>query len=195
MRVAPASAADADRLAIRPYPQWLEEHVTLRDGRQVLLRPVRPEDEPAHSEFISRLSPEDSRFRFFHYVRSMPHSELARLTQIDYDREMAFIAMHRGPEGQPETLGVVRTVADPDNDVAELSIVVRSDLKRLGLGSQLLRKAVEHCRSRGTRVLEGDVLAFNESMLELARSFRGFTFASSDEEGVVRISYALQEPR
>jgi acetyltransferase len=193
MRVAPASAAGADRLAIRPYPQWLEEEVELRDGHRVLLRPVRPEDEPAHSEFVSRLSPEDSRFRFFHYVRSMPHSELARLTQIDYDREMAFVAIRPGPDGRPETIGVVRTVADPDNDTAELSIVVRSDLKRFGLGTRLLRKAADYCRSRGTRVLAGDVLAGNESMLELARRFGGFSFAPPDEEAVVRITLPLQQ--
>ncbi len=193
MRIAPASAADADRLAVRPYPKALEERVALRDGREVLLRPIRPEDEAAHSAFISSLSPEDSRFRFFHYVRSMPHTELARLTQVDYDREMAFVAIGRDGEGRPETLGVVRTVADPDNDVAELSIVVRSDLKRRGLGTQLLRKAIAHCRASGMRELAGDVLAGNESMLELARRFRGWILSEPDEEGIVRIRYPLQE--
>jgi acetyltransferase len=192
MRVARASTSAADRLAIRPYPQGLEERATLRDGREVVLRPIRPEDEAAHSEFISRLSPEDARFRFFHYVRSMPHSELARLTQIDYDREMAFVAIAPGAKGEPETIGAVRTVADPDNQTAELSIVVRSDLKRLGLGSKLLRKAVEHCRARGTRELAGDVLAGNESMLELTRRFQGWRISEPDEEGVIRIQYALQ---
>ena len=145
------------------------------------------------SAFISSLSPEDSRFRFFHYVRSMPHTELARLTQVDYDREMAFVAIGRDGEGRPETLGVVRTVADPDNDVAELSIVVRSDLKRRGLGTQLLRKAIAHCRASGMRELAGDVLAGNESMLELARRFRGWILSEPDEEGIVRIRYPLQE--
>jgi acetyltransferase len=88
-------------------------------------------------------------------------------------------------------VGVVRTVADPTNEVAELSIVVRSDLKRRGLGSHLLRKAVAHCRSRGTRELAGDVLAENESMLALAAQFKGFTFAEPDEQGIVRISFML----
>jgi acetyltransferase len=192
MAVARASQTDLDRLAIRPYPGWLEERVKLRDGTEITLRPVRPEDEPAHSQFISRLSPEDSHFRFFHYVRSMPHSELARLTQIDYDREMAFVATRHSPGGEPETIGVVRTVADPDNDTAEFSIVVRSDLKRQGLGTRLLRKAVDYCRSRGTRLLAGDVLAGNASMLELARRFEGFTVTDTDEEGIVRITYPLR---
>jgi acetyltransferase len=191
MAVAPAAGSGADRLAIKPYPEGLEEQVTLRDGTQVTLRPVRPEDEPAHSEFISKLSPEDSHFRFFHYVRSMPRSQLARLTQVDYDREMAFVATRPGPDGHPETIGVVRTVADPDNVTAELSIVVRSDLKRRGLGTHLLRRAVEYCRSRGTHELAGDVLAGNDSMLALAHRFTGFTLSDADEEGIVRIVHPL----
>lgn len=191
MAVAPATTRGAERLSIRPYPEGLEETVRLRDGTEVTLRPVRPEDEPAHSEFISRLSPEDSHFRFFHTVRSMPRTQLARLTQIDYDREMAFVATRPAPGGGTETIGVVRTVADPENESAELSIVVRSDLKRRGLGTHLLRKAIAYCRSRGTKELAGDVLAGNESMLELARRFTGFTASRSDEEGIVRISHPL----
>ncbi|HEX8907849.1 MAG TPA: bifunctional acetate--CoA ligase family protein/GNAT family N-acetyltransferase [Anaeromyxobacteraceae bacterium] len=191
MAVARPPPGARDRLAIPPYPRSLEETVKLRDGTEVLLRPVRPEDEPAHSEFISRLSPEDSHFRFFHYVRSMPHTQLARLTQVDYDREMAFVATRRTPEGEPETIGVVRTVADPDNQAAELSIAVRTDLKRRGLGTHLLRKAIDYCRSRGTKELAGAVLAGNESMLQLARRFDGFQVSDTDEEGIVRISHPL----
>lgn len=191
MAVGRATGSGADRLAIKPYPEGLEETVTLKDGAEVTLRPVRPEDEPAHSDFISRLSPEDSHFRFFHYVRSMPRSQLARLTQIDYDREMAFVATRRGPDGRAETIGAVRTVADPENEMAELSIVVRSDLKRRGLGTHLLRKAIDYCRGRGTKELAGDVLAGNESMLELARRFAGFSVSDSDQEGIVRISHPL----
>jgi acetyltransferase len=189
--IAPATGTGPERLAIRPYPEGLEETVRLRDGSEVTLRPVRPEDEPAHSEFIQALSPEDSRFRFFHTVRSMPHSQLARLTQIDYDREMAFVAVRPRSSGGVETVGVVRTVADGANESAELSIVVRSDLKRRGLGSELLRKALEYCRSRGTRELAGDVLAENDSMLELARRFKGFSLSEPDEQGIVRISHPL----
>ncbi|MGB8930153.1 MAG: GNAT family N-acetyltransferase, partial [Anaeromyxobacteraceae bacterium] len=192
MAIARATGTGADRLAIRPYPEGMEEIVKLRDGGEVTLRPVRPEDEPAHSDFISRLSPEDSHFRFFHYVRAMPRSQLARLTQVDYDREMAFVATRRAADGGTETIGVVRTVADADNDTAELSIVVRSDLKRRGLGTHLLRKALDYCRARGTRELAGDVLSANDSMLALTRQFPGFTIAESDDEGIVRISCPLQ---
>ncbi len=189
--MAVARASGGERLAIRPYPEGMEETVKLKDGSEVALRPIRPEDEPAHSELVTRLSPEDSHFRFFHTVRSMPHSQLARLTQIDYDREMAFIATRDGPDGRPETLGAVRTVADPENETAELSIVVRSDLKRRGLGAHLLRKAIDYCRSRGTKELAGDVLTGNDSMLELTRRFPGFTRTESYEQGIVRISHPL----
>ena len=192
MRIAPAVGADLDRLAIRPYPKWLEETVKLHDGRAVVLRPVRPEDETAHHDFITGLSPEDSRFRFFHYVRSMPHSELARLTQIDYDREMAFIATITNRRGEPETVGVIRAVADPDNEAAEFSIVVRSDMKRQGLGKTMMRKMIDYLRKRGTRRLEGEVLADNGPMLEMIRHFEGFTMSETPEEGTVRVSFPLR---
>ena len=194
MRIARADPrAESDRLAVRPYPQGLEEIVTLRDGRKVMLRPVRPEDEPSHHDFITRLSPEDSRFRFFHYVRSMPHSELARLTQIDYDREMAFIATTAGSHGEGgETLGVIRAVADPDNEAAEFSVVVRSDIKRQGLASRMLRKLVEYCRNRGTLRLEGEVLAENHGMLAMVKNFGGFTLTDTLEEGTVRVVHPLR---
>jgi acetyltransferase len=188
MRVAVGAAAE-DRLAIRPYPQGLEERVRLADGQELVLRPVRPEDEPGHDDFIARLSPEDSRFRFFHYVRSLPHSELARLTQIDYDREMAFIAVLPGPGG--ETLGVVRSVADPDNDTAEFSVVVRTDQKRRGIGRLLLAKLIAYGRSRGTRRIAGDVLGDKAPMLALARRMGGRA-GEPGPDGVVRVTFPLR---
>lgn len=130
MRVQEAKTVAADRLAIRPYPRELEEVFTMRDGRKVILRPIRPEDEPNHHVFVSRLTPEDIRFRFFGLVQELPHSQMARLTQIDYDREMAFIGVAKDDEGNDETLGVVRTVTDPDNETAEFSIVGPIKFKR-----------------------------------------------------------------
>ncbi len=189
MKVAPAKA-DPNRLAIHPYPKWLEETILLRDGRPVLLRPIRPEDEPAHHVFISKLTPEDIRFRFFHYKAALPHSEMARLTQIDYDREMAFIAIARDAHGEPETLGVIRSVTDPDNRHAEFSMVTRSDLKGQGLGRRMMRKMIDHCRSRGTLEFIGDVLAENKPMLSFLDHF-GFMVSDSGEEGILRVSYRL----
>jgi acetyltransferase len=189
MKVA-AVKPDPNRLAVRPYPKWLEETILLRDGRAVLLRPIRPEDEPAHHVFISKLTPEDMRFRFFHYKASLPHSEMARLTQIDYDREMAFIAIVPDAHGQLETLGVIRVVTDPDNRQAEFSMVTRSDLKGQGLGTRMMRKMMDYCRNRGTLEMTGDVLTENAPMLSFLGHF-GFTVAESEEEGVLRVSYRL----
>jgi acetyltransferase len=168
-RIQIAPATGAARLAIRPYPGELEEWIEF-DGRRVLLRPIRPEDEPRHLEFLGRISPEDLEFRFFHAKRGFEHPELARYTQIDYEREMAFIASAADAAGRPETLGVVRAIADPDSMQAEFAILVRSDLKGRGLGRALLDKIVRYGRARGMRRLCGEVLAGNRQMMELAAS-------------------------
>lgn len=154
-----------DRLAIRPYPKELEEVYTMRTGQDVILRPIRPEDEPNHHVFVSKLDPEDIRFRFFGLIQELPRSQMARMTQIDYDREMAFIAVGYDADGQCETLGVVRVVNDPDNEAAEFSIVVRSDLKGTGLGRALMRKMIRYCRDTEVRKMTGQILAENKRML------------------------------
>ena len=164
----PSAARQPQRLAIRPYPEELEETFTMASGHQVLLRPIRPEDEPRHHEFIAKLTPEDIRFRFFGLIREIPHSQMARLTQIDYDREMAFIASGTTPDGGSETLGVVRTFTDPNNESAEFAVVVRSDLKVQGLGHKLLQKMIQYSRDRGTKRIVGQILRDNSRMLGLA---------------------------
>ncbi len=189
IRVQQASQRGADRLSIRPYPKELEEVITLGE-RQILLRPIRPEDEPQHHVFIARLEPEDIRFRFFSSLRSLPHSQMARFTQIDFEREMAFIATAADQEGQAETLGVVRIGTDPDNEKSEFAIVVRSDLKGHGLGAALLDKMIAYCRQRGTKALVGQVMAQNRAMLGLAKS-RGFEQHRGEDADVVDVCLEL----
>ena len=191
IRVERTSIKGADRFAIRPYPQKLAETVTLLNGRRVMLRPIRPEDEPAHSEFFGRLSPDDIRFRFFGLVRSLPHSEMARFTQIDYDREMAFVAVVAEPDAPPETLGVVRTVTDPDNQRAEFAIIVRSDIKGQGLGYHLMRKMIDYCRSRGTQLMVGQVMRENKRMQALAHDL-GFEANPLAEGDAIEVRLDLQ---
>jgi acetyltransferase len=191
IRVAPARLPGAGRLAIMPYPQALAEERTF-DGQPLTLRPIRPEDEPAHAEFLASLKPEDVRFRFFGLVREFPHSELARYTQIDYDREMAFIASVPGAAGRPRTLGVVRAAIAPDRTTAEFAIVIRSELKSRGLGHMLLEKMIRYCRERGVVALVGQTLAENQDMLALARRL-GFEHAPA-QEGVVNLMLALSHP-
>ena len=187
--VAPARPG-TEHLAIRPYPKELEELFALPDGQRALLRPIRPEDEPNHHVFISRLTPEDIRFRFFGLVHELPHSEMARLTQIDYDREMAFLAEIAGGSEGRETVGVVRTVTDPDNDKAEFAIVVRSDLKGSGLGKRLLTKMIAYCRSRGTKVIAGQVLKDNPRMLAFVQHL-GFVPTRTVDGDIVEVELDL----
>jgi acetyltransferase len=123
-------------------------------------------------------------------VRQLPPSEMARFTQIDYEREMAFIAVGDNDQGEEETLGVARAHADPDNAEAEFAIIVRSDLKGRGLGAALLKKLIDYCRGRGTSRLVGEVFADNERMLKLAREC-GFHITGR-HDGIVEISLDLQ---
>ena len=187
-----AAPISPHRLAIQPYPQALEETAALRNGRPVLFRPIRPEDEAAHYSFLSQMSQQDLVYRFFHYVKEIPRRDMARLTQIDYDREMAFIASAQGEDGAPETLGVVRVVASPDNHTGEFAIIIRSDMKGQGLGSGLMRKIIGYSRQRGIQVFTGDVMYDNQPMLDLLKGF-GFSFGRSEEAGIVRCTLNLQQ--
>ncbi len=169
LRVSRKPSAGAARFAITPYPAELVESVAWQ-GEPIVLRPIRPEDEPQHRRFVDALQPEDLRLRFFSVRRELPRSELARLTQIDYAREMAFIAVRTLPDGAPQTLGVVRAVIDPDNVDAEFAIIVRSDQKGRHLGQLLLHKMIRFLSQRGTQRMIGIVLRENTAMHDLVRS-------------------------
>jgi acetyltransferase len=185
IRVAPARTSGTERFAIRPYPKQLEETVSL-SGSPILLRPIRPEDEVRLKQLIDQSRPEDIYFRFFGALRELPHSQLARFTQIDYDREMALVAI----DADNELLGEVRTVTDPDNEQAEFGILVRSGAQGKGLGHALLEKMIRYCRARGTRELFGDVLPTNSRMLALAENLH-FQRDRPPGDGVARISLRL----
>lgn len=185
VRLSAARPGGAARFAIRPYPQDLIETRPWEDGRTLTLRPIRPEDGPQHLAFWQQLSAEDIRMRVFYSRRTLEPSELARLTQIDYDREMAFIATLPLPGGGEETLGVVRGICDPDNDTAEYGVIVRSDLKGKGLGSLLMDKLVRYLRAHGTRRIVGTVLRDNRGMLSLAQRL-GFSVAPVDDDPDLR---------
>ncbi len=171
-------------------PDNLEEWFELASGRRALLRPIRAGDEPAHERFFEHLSPEDVQMRFFHLIRRISHQQLERLTHIDYDREMAFIATAPDGDGRPETLGVVRLVTDENDPTrAEFAIVVRSDLKRQGLGRALMEKMIDYARRRGFREVFGEVLAENRPMIELGARL-GFHEAGT-RHGVLEVRLDL----
>ena len=185
VRLSRTRPAGAEHFAIRPYPQALVETLPWDDGRTLTLRPIRPEDEAQHLAFLQRLDPEDIRMRVFYSRRSIEHTELARLTQIDYDREMAFIATLPLPDGGEETLGVVRGICDPDNDAAEFGVIVRSDLKGKHMGQLLMDKLIRHLRAHGTQRIVGTVLRENKGMLGLA-SRLGFSVKVQPEDPDLR---------
>jgi acetyltransferase len=189
VRLEPAALKGSERFAIRPYPVELEESVRL-DGRELRLRPIRPEDFAQHKRFLAQCSPEDLHARFLSTFRELPDGEVARLTQIDYDREMAFVAEESGPAGGAETLGVARVSTDPDNVEAEFAILVRSDFKRHGLGRLLLTRLIRYCRDRGTARMRSSVLSGNRCMLGLGTAL-GFKTRLA-ERGILEMSLDLQ---
>jgi acetyltransferase len=184
IRIAPASPAGASRFAIRPYPADLVNTETLADGTTIRLRPIRPEDEPAIIALAERMTPHDLRMRFFVPMKQFTHQFAAKLTQIDYDRELALVAE------QPvmaEIWGVARFFADPDNIRAEFALIVRSDLRGRGLGHRLLARLMEIARARRLKEIVGDVLSENAPMLRMCREF-GFSLAAHpNEPGAVRV--------
>ena len=160
---------EPNRLAILPYPAHLEQ--TLRvNGSELLLRPIRPEDGERLAAFYSAASPADMRLRFFMPRRVVPRSELARCTQIDYDREMSLVALAQaGPGDEPLMVAEARAVCDPDNQRAEFAIQVATLWQGKGLGRLLLDKLVGTLRQRGTAEVVGQCLSENKGMAALAR--------------------------
>ena len=182
------------RLAIRPYPAELESDVALEDARPYRLRPIRPEDEPALRRAFNRLSPETIRMRFFSPLKHFSHALAAQLTQIDYDREMAFVLADVGPAGPSDIYGVVRLSADPNGERGEFAIVVADAMTRRGLGRLLMQRIIDYAASRGIVEIFGLVLAENEVMLDLCRHL-GFRIEPAlDVVGVLRVSRASLRP-
>lgn len=184
----------ARRLAIRPYPKELEETARLKSGREVLLRPIRPEDEATHKEFDSKLTASDRYNRYFAELPSLSHEQLARQTQIDYDREMAFIASARRDDGRFETLGVVRVLMNPDKTEGEFAVIVRSDMKGQGLGKILLEKMLRYCAGCGIECITGETMLQNNSMAGLARAL-GFTVRRDVSDGIITMRYDFPSPQ
>jgi acetyltransferase len=152
------------RFAVRPYPSEWERHLTIADGRRILVRPIRPEDERFYRDFLARVSPKDLRLRFFAPLRTFSHGFIARLTQIDYARAMAFVAID---EPRDELLGVVRLHSDANYQSGEYAILLRSDLKGQGLGWKLMELMIDYAGHEGLARIEGQVLSENTTMLRM----------------------------
>ncbi|MBD1581175.1 bifunctional acetate--CoA ligase family protein/GNAT family N-acetyltransferase [Pseudoalteromonas sp. S16_S37] len=177
------------RLVIRPYPKDLVQNVTLKNGQQAILRPIKPEDERAHQEFDQSLSKEDRYRRFFGELPQFNHEQLAKMTQIDYDREMAFI-VSEPYKNTYRTLGVSRLLIEPDHDSAEFAVVVRSGSHGLGLGRLLMSAIIDYAKKQRIKVLSGITLPENTGMIELSKKL-GFTITRDFEEGTVNMQLQL----
>ena len=183
------------RPIIQPYPRELEEWIVLpKSGRRVIIRPVLAEDEPAHRAFHELQSPDSIRYRFFQYRKHFSREDVAQMVQIDYDREMVFIANAPKEDGEgEETLGTVRTWTDADNLQCEFAVMVHDKMKGEGLGIALMQKMIDYCRARGTMEMVGNVLPDNRPMLQLAEHL-GFEIKFNTEEEVMDLRLVLNEP-
>jgi acetyl-CoA synthetase (ADP-forming)/acetyltransferase len=187
-----AHLAGQRHLAIPPYPREAEEKITLRDGRVALLRPLRPsEDIELLADLVAHVSADDRFLRFSKVVQGVPPELLAKMARVDYDREMGFVALVEGEQGQPVLLGVVDAFVMPDHSEAEFSILLRSDLKRAGLGAALMRKIMAYCERRGIQTLVGLVLKQNHGMRGLATHL-GFVTEVDPDDDMVTVRLALQ---
>jgi acetyltransferase len=174
----PAARPHHAHFAIRPYPKEWERTLTLRNGQQVAVRPVRPEDESLYEDFFRNVSADDMRLRFFGLVKDVGHAFIARLTQIDYGRSIALLALDRGTGA---LIGVVRLHADPDHRDGEYAILLRSDCKGIGLGWALMELIIEYARKEGLRRITGQVLRENVTMLTMCRDL-GFAVDEDRED-------------
>lgn len=170
------------RFAIRPYPIQWEETLTIKD-KDIFIRPVRPEDEPLFQSFFSKISQQDMRLRFFTPAKEFTHQFLARMTQIDYSRAMAFVAIE--PE-TGEVIGAVRIHADPNHTSAEYAVLVRSDLKGYGLGWQLMKRIITFGKLDGLETIHGQVLRENRRMLSMCAHL-GFKAVTDPDDPDVKV--------
>ncbi|KMO39875.1 bifunctional acetate--CoA ligase family protein/GNAT family N-acetyltransferase [Methylobacterium aquaticum] len=177
------------RFAVRPYPAAWERHITL-DGQAILVRPVRAEDEGLFEAFFRRVSAEDLRLRFFAPVRDFSHAFLARLTQLDYARAIAFVAIE---EATGTMMGAVRLHADANHEAGEYAILVRSDLKGLGLGWALMGLMLDWARAEGLRHVEGQVLRENTTMLAMCRKLGFAVRTDPSDPDLMLVRRALSE--
>ncbi len=171
-------------MSIRPYPTRWEADFTMSTGQHLLIRPIRPDDEHRYEDFFRQVTPHDMRMRFFMAAKTLTHATIARLTQIDYGREMAFVAIEKDTGA---LLGVARMMAGSDYQRAEFAILVASGLKGKGLGRRLMQHLVAYAQAEGLSELSGTVLAENQMMLDFCQRL-GFTITDDAEDCSIRIA-------
>ena len=181
---APVSGDRYAHMAIYPYPTHLVSHWQLPDGTDITIRPIRPEDAKIEQEFVHNLSDESKYYRFMHTVHELSEEMLVRFTQIDYDREMALIAVAEA-DGREVEIGVCRYAINPDGESCEFALVVSDQWQHKAVGHKLMGCLMDVARDKGLKTMEGEVLASNHNMLRLVATL-GFTVADSEEEDSVK---------
>jgi len=186
----PAEVSAPLHLVISPYPTQYEYREVVKDGLAVFIRPIKPEDAPALLDLFHTLSPTSVYYRFFSPMKSLSTSMLARFTQIDYDREIALVALQEErPEGK--MLGVARVIGDPDGKKAEFAVMVGDPWQGKGVGAKLLEKCLQIAKRRGIETVWGIVLRENTQMLALGRKL-GFEASRTEEPGELELTIDLR---
>jgi acetyltransferase len=181
-----------DHMAIHPYPQHLITRWTVPDGTTITIRPIRPEDAELEAEFVRNLSAESKYYRFMNTMRELPPAMVVRLTQIDYDREMAFLATIE-KDGTEFEIGVTRYAVNPDGESCEFAIVVADDWQHRGLARRLMGVLIETARNRGLQYMNGVFLSNNDRMLRFVQSL-GFVLSNDPEDNSIKLGVlALQD--
>lgn len=177
-------------MAICPYPAHLIANWQLPDGTNITIRPIRPEDAKIEAAFVKNLSEESRFLRFQSTFSELATQMLVRFTQIDYDREMAFVATTERDAGEVE-LGACRYAILPDGETCEFAIAIADEMQGKGLGSKLMASLMDAARRKGLKVMDGDVLASNQNMLALMATL-GFSAATNpDDPGIKRVTRTL----
>jgi acetyltransferase len=177
-------------MAIHPYPTHLIEKAQLPDGTDLTIRPIRPEDAQMEQEFVRGLSQQTKYFRFMQALKELTPEMLVRFTQIDYDREMALISVV-SRSGVEEEVGVSRYMTRPGGDRCEFAIVVSDQWRGKGIGARLMRSLMQNARDRGLKVMEGEVLAANNRMLELMKSLGFAIERDRNDPGIKLVTKVL----
>ncbi|CAA9890740.1 conserved hypothetical protein [Candidatus Methylobacter favarea] len=179
-------------MAIHPYPSELTRHYQLSNGVNITIRPIRPEDAVLEKDFVHRLSEHSKYFRFMQALQELTPGMVVRFTQIDYDREMAFVAITED-ERMPNELGVGRYLMSPDGRSVEFALVVADDCQCLGIGTRLMKALMQTAKAKGMSFFEGEVLVINKPMLSLVKKL-GFSIENiAGENEVVRVVKDLRQ--
>ena len=169
------------------YLKW-QRHLVLGDGWRIFVRPIRPDDEFLIRDLLVHVTKEDLRLRFFDSIKEFSHQFIAKLTELDYLRAMAFVAID---EANSEILGVVWLYSDSVHETGEYAVLLRSDIKGRGLGWALMQLIIEYAKSEGLKQISGQILQENSVMLKMCRELGFKVKTDADDRGVCDVTLVL----